>query len=746
MKKTLREQIERIHTLTYGKKIIKEGFLDDLLGREVDEQDSVASKIDNSKKADAVGKDEQGKEVADPKLLEDFYNTFEKAAASGGLKQQSGGSMVYAKEVESMQIALVLLGYQLPQHGIDGLFGPETAASVQKFATENNVDLNSTGGAPKSGVTSDATTTNETYITVRQIHEAAKLVAQGGEIIGRPGQGTHNASDWQSRNAWDITGPIGSDVYSITTGTVDKVKKGNGQLVQSGVKKIYGDQISVKSSDGKPDMFYTHLETSLTPGSPVKEGDVIGKLISMDGIPSHVHVGVSTGDLSDLVDELPNAGGGGAGGGGAATGSGAAAGGAAVSDTAGRIALGRLGATATAAPTTGQTQSGATVNESSQELRSTLSKLGYKEKGSEIASGGEITDELSSIVSKILSDFKQSNPNVSVTVTGGNDKFHQGLNYKSKHTEGKAVDMVIDPFNNENANTFVTLLDKYKGQDSKFSYIDEYRHPSGAATAGHFHLQYGEGVANGGPSMVAAISATPEFLKALLEKVKGLNLTPEKLKEFIKKNVSSAGGGGIIDVKDWQGIVNTVIDNLEGGYYHPDMLQDGRVNDSRFGNSGETMFGMDRKAGGIEATGPAGQEFWKLIDAEGARNKWKNEYMLKDNPSLANKLRELAGQIMKPLFDQYSRRYLSPEAATIVSNSVPLTFHFAYATWNGPGWFQKFAKVLNNAVASGNTDPKALLDVAMENRVSTGNSLMDQVGNKVAKLTSRMPSSSDTMA
>ena len=306
--------------------------------------------------------------------------------------------------------------------------------------------------------------------------------------------------------------------------------------------------------------------------------------------------------------------------------------------------------------------------------------------------------------------------------------------------------MVIDPFNDENADTFVKLLDKYKGQDSKFSYIDEYRHPSGAATAGHFHLQYGEGVANGGPSMVAAISATPEFLKALLEKVKGLNLTPEKLKEFIKKNVSSAGGGGIIDVKDWQGIVNTVIDNLEGGYYHPDMLQDGRVNDSRFGNSGETMFGMDRKAGGIEATGPAGQEFWKLIDAEGARNKWKNEYMLKDNPSLANKLRELAGQIMKPLFDQYSRRYLSPEAATIVSNSVPLTFHFAYATWNGPGWFQKFAKVLNNAVASGNTDPKALLDVAMENRVSTGNSLMDQVGNKVAKLTSRMPSSSDTMA
>ena len=694
--------------------------------RQVDEQESPASKIDNSKKADAVGKDELGKEIADPKLLEDFYNTFEKAAASGGLKQQSGGSMTYAKEVESMQIALVLLGYQLPQHGIDGLFGPETAASIQKFAADNKIDLSSTGGTtPTSG-----TTLNERFYTVKQILEAAKLVAQGGEIIGRPGQGTHNASDWQSRNAWDVTGPIGSDVYSVTTGTVDKVKKGNGQLVQSGVKKIYGDQISIKSSDGKPDMFYTHLETSLTPGTPVKEGDVIGKLIAMDGIPSHVHVGVSTGDLKDLVDELPNAGGGGAGGG-ASTGGGGgtAAGGSAVSDVAGRIALGQLGA----------------VNENSQELRSTLSKLGYKEKGSEIASGGEISDELSGIVSKILTDFKASNPDVKITLTGGNDKFHQGLSYKSKHTEGQAVDMVIDPFNDKNANAFVALLDSYKSKDPKFGYIDEYRHPSGAATAGHFHLQYGEGVGKGGPSMVAMISATPEFLKALLEKVKGLNLTPEKLKEFIKKNVVSAGGGGVIDVKDWQGIVNTIIDNLEGGYYHPDMLQDGRIKDARYGNSGETMFGIDRKTG-PESNTPTGQEFWALIDAEDARSKWKVEYMAKDNPTLSNKLRELVAKMMKPEFDQLSRRYLSPESAAIVSKDPALTFHFAYATWNGSGWFQKFARVVNQAVASGTTDPKALLDVAMQNRVTTGNSLMDQVGNKVAKLTSRMPSSSDSMA
>ena len=60
--------------------------------------------------------------------------------------------------------------------------------------------------------------------------------------------------------------------------------------------------------------------------------------------------------------------------------------------------------------------------------------------------------------------------------------------------------------------------------------------------------------------------------------VKSKNLTPDQLKEFMNKNVRS-GGSVTIDVSDWQGIINTIIDNLEGGYYHPDMLQDGRVKD-----------------------------------------------------------------------------------------------------------------------------------------------------------------------
>lgn len=275
MKKTLVEELERIHSITYGKKVLEEQNLLDRIFSAVGLKDDEEKKKDDPKKADLVSSD-----------VEEFFNTLKKASEGDGISQQERGSMNFQKEVESMQIGLVHLGYELPKHGVDGLFGPETAAAVTKFETEN------LGEDKKS------------------VNEAVKLVSQGGGLIGKPGQGTHNASDWQSGNAWDVTGPVGAEVYSITSGVVNKVKKASGGLVKSGVKKIYGDQISVKSNDGKPDVFYTHIDSLVSQGDSVKEGDVIGKIMQIDGIPSHVHVGVSSGNLSDLATGLSNATGG----------------------------------------------------------------------------------------------------------------------------------------------------------------------------------------------------------------------------------------------------------------------------------------------------------------------------------------------------------------------------------------------------------------------------------------------------
>jgi len=180
-------------------------------------------------------------------------------------------------------------------------------------------------------------------------------------------------------------------------------------------------------------------------------------------------------------------------------------------------------------------------------------------------------------------------------------------------------------------------------------------------------------------------------------------------------------------------VVDKIIDEFEGGYYHPDMLKDGRVKDSRYGGSGETMFGMDRQAGKQESTS-AGKEFWDIIDKENARSNWKYNYMLKDNPALAARLKGLIVQIMEPLFNQYMEKYLTPESREIVKNNPKLFFNFVYATYNGPGWFDKFAKIINNEVANGNTNPDSLADIDIMNRKNSGNSLIAQGARKLDKL------------
>jgi len=169
-------------------------------------------------------------------------------------------------------------------------------------------------------------------------------------------------------------------------------------------------------------------------------------------------------------------------------------------------------------------------------------------------------------------------------------------------------------------------------------------------------------------------------------------------------------------------ITNKVINELEGGYYHPNM------NQSAMGNSGETMMGIDRRHGGDINTSPEGKEFWKLIDDADASSKWKHNYR---GGNLESKLRSLVVKMIKPFFLKNMNNYLSPEARKIVESNPNLMFHFVYATWNGPGWFRKFATKINDAVKKGITDPNKLTEIAIRSRIDSGNSIIAQGGKKI---------------
>jgi len=182
---------------------------------------------------------------------------------------------------------------------------------------------------------------------------------------------------------------------------------------------------------------------------------------------------------------------------------------------------------------------------------------------------------------------------------------------------------------------------------------------------------------------------------------------------------------GSVDSK-WVNVTKKVIDNFEGGYWNPKCGHQTKG----MGKSTETMFGLDRYNGNIEST-PEGKEFFGLIDKEkndlGMQqfcNTWKWNYK---GGQLEDTLKTLAAKIMKHQYDSNSQNFLSPELKKRVEANDRLLMHFSYACWNGPGFFKKFAKSLEDGVKAGKSDEE-LIQQAVADRKNT--SLLNQ--DKVA--------------
>jgi hypothetical protein len=180
--------------------------------------------------------------------------------------------------------------------------------------------------------------------------------------------------------------------------------------------------------------------------------------------------------------------------------------------------------------------------------------------------------------------------------------------------------------------------------------------------------------------------------------------------------------GSVEDI--WMFVTKKVIYKLEGGYWNPAYTG---YPDPMYNKSGETMFGIDRKAGNTEVSaGEIGKKFWSRIDQlkaqsfppdgkryDASKKQWYL-YYIPPEPIRAE-LTDLAAKVMKVYFDKNVKQYCSPELRKRILSNKRLLFHFSYACWNGPGYFQNFAKALEPAVEQNKSDVE-LIKLAVESR------------------------------
>lgn len=255
MKRNLVEEIRRIHSLTY-KEDLNEQFNLDFLKKFLDKLG-----IDYTKFFDS---DKESKLLLQP-TINDLMNVLETIKKEGVSLTSSDDNT--KKKIQAIQTSLILLGYKL-DHGIDGVYGDETKKAMDEFIKNNS----------KSESINESTTSIGPF--------------KGDLENGPSNHSKRSLGNWQSDNAWDLFAPIGTTVNSFTKGVVTNVHESN-----SNNPKIFGTQVSIKGTDGYPNIFYTHIENvKLKKGDKVDLGDYIGTIKAWPNHKStHVHVGLPRG-------------------------------------------------------------------------------------------------------------------------------------------------------------------------------------------------------------------------------------------------------------------------------------------------------------------------------------------------------------------------------------------------------------------------------------------------------------------
>lgn len=179
-----------------------------------------------------------------------------------------------------------------------------------------------------------------------------------------------------------------------------------------------------------------------------------------------------------------------------------------------------------------------------------------------------------------------------------------------------------------------------------------------------------------------------------------------------------------------------VIDGLEGGYYHPSMKSSFNLRSQKMlGDSGETMFGLDKKHGAALSKYPEWKEFWALVEKGKREQPSAWSYNDKDRGGIyQNELKRLASAIMYKWFNYLAGKYILLSSMDEIANDPRLIIHFSYASWNGEGWFNKFASRLNVAVQNYEGDKEMIWREAIKARTESSNAVIRQQGGNMLAL------------
>lgn len=187
-------------------------------------------------------------------------------------------------------------------------------------------------------------------------------------------------------------------------------------------------------------------------------------------------------------------------------------------------------------------------------------------KSTESIAGGGVNEDILKVAASMPANFGK--------FTGFNDLYHKKLSYKSQHATGTAFDMSLAPQNDlpefkkwseqnkgagwadflksaDGTAWMASVLDNAAGS-TKVNFINEYANPSGAATAGHLHVQMARNVGSigatgkvfenfGSGTNIQAHDLesimTPDQLKSIV------NETQERLSNEVVDKVSSLING-----------------------------------------------------------------------------------------------------------------------------------------------------------------------------------------------------------